>query len=141
MPEPVTHPLTEELDGYGLTLSHSTAASWMARAAAELDRLAGVERELEGAKKEDAELEVLDAETGRAMIASIGRALAFYRVRAGLRQGVVTVQCGLSWSYVSLIENGHRTPSLSTLQKLANAYRVPVSRIVAKAEQIEEASP
>lgn len=37
------HPLVEELDQYGPGLDHSTAALWITRAAAELDRLYALE--------------------------------------------------------------------------------------------------
>jgi transcriptional regulator with XRE-family HTH domain len=46
-----------------------------------------------------------------------------------LSQGDIEKRTGLLRCYVSRVENGHTTPSLETLEKLARAYEVPVYQI------------
>jgi transcriptional regulator with XRE-family HTH domain len=43
-----------------------------------------------------------------------------------LNQGDVAKSSGLKSSYISRVENGHTTPSLETLEKLARALEVPL---------------
>jgi DNA-binding XRE family transcriptional regulator len=54
------------------------------------------------------------------------------RAKAGLAtQGAVAKKTGLRRSYVSIIESGAHVPQQKTLQKLARAFKVDVSELVA----------
>jgi len=55
-----------------------------------------------------------------------GRALKVARAIAGLQQKELARAAGLDPSHVSLIEMGKRKPSVSALEKLANALGVPL---------------
>jgi transcriptional regulator with XRE-family HTH domain len=56
----------------------------------------------------------------------IGERLKALREHLNLSQGVIEQRSGLLRCYVSRVENGHTTPSLETLEKLARALRIPV---------------
>src|SRR5258708_4292066 len=57
---------------------------------------------------------------------NLGKAITLSRTRRGLTQAQLASRAGLSFSYLSLQEQNKRTdPSLSTIQKLAEALRVP----------------
>ena len=56
----------------------------------------------------------------------LGKAIKLVRTAAGMRQGVVAKQVGVTANYLSLIENGKREPSVSFLRKLASTLGVPV---------------
>ena len=52
------------------------------------------------------------------------------RKARGLSQAEIEKRTGLMWCYVSRLENGHVTPGLQTLEKLANALEVPLYQIL-----------
>jgi transcriptional regulator with XRE-family HTH domain len=54
-----------------------------------------------------------------------GKGLKIARAIAGLQQKQLADLAKIDPSHVSLIENGKRTPSLGTLQKLSKALGVP----------------
>ena len=56
----------------------------------------------------------------------LGKAIKLVRTAAGMRQGTVAKQLGVTANYLSLIENGKREPSVSFLRKLASTLGVPV---------------
>ena len=57
---------------------------------------------------------------------NLGRAIGLCRNQRGLTQDELAKRAGLSVSYVSLLEQNKRTdPSLSTIQKIAEALRIP----------------
>lgn len=57
---------------------------------------------------------------------NLGRAISLCRVQRGLTQVELAERAGLSVSYLSLLEqNKRRDPTLSKIQKLAEALRVP----------------
>jgi XRE family transcriptional regulator, regulator of sulfur utilization len=39
------------------------------------------------------------------------------------------------WTYISEIENGHRNPGIDVLRRIAKGLSVPLSRLVAEAEE------
>lgn len=55
-----------------------------------------------------------------------GRALRIARTAKGMSQRELADAAKIDASHVSLIETGHRTPSLSVLQRLANALGMPM---------------
>lgn len=57
---------------------------------------------------------------------NLGKALMLSRSQRGLTQAELAVRAGLSVSYLSLLEQNKRTdPSLSTIQRLAEALGIP----------------
>ena len=61
---------------------------------------------------------------------SVGRTLKLLRIEKGFSQGDIQRRTGLLRSYLSRVENGHTTPSLNTLRRLAHALEVDVAVLV-----------
>jgi len=61
---------------------------------------------------------------------SIGKTVRILREAKLLTLGTVAKQTGISVPFLSLIEAGHRNPSLNTLQALAAALDVPRDLLV-----------
>ncbi|WP_033535564.1 helix-turn-helix domain-containing protein [Bordetella trematum] len=57
---------------------------------------------------------------------NIGQAIKMCRTRRGASQSELAQQADCSVSYLSMLENNKRDPTLSTLTKIAQALRVPV---------------
>lgn len=60
---------------------------------------------------------------------NVGRAIRWFRQRKGISQGDVAQRAACSVSYLSLLENNKRDPTLSTVTKIANALHVPVGTL------------
>lgn len=60
----------------------------------------------------------------------IGTTIRLMRARRGLTQRRLAVQAGLSVPYLSLIERGERTPTLATLEGIADALGLPLVILV-----------
>ena len=58
---------------------------------------------------------------------AIGREVRAYRKQKGITVAELSMQTDLSIGMLSKIENGNTSPSLTTLQTLANALSVPLS--------------
>ncbi|MEV5941069.1 helix-turn-helix domain-containing protein [Streptomyces sp. NPDC051994] len=72
----------------------------------------------------------------------IGGRIAYYRSKHGNRtQAAIAGLCGISERYLSLIENGKRTPSASVLGRLAAELGVPVSALLTEHTPPEPAPP
>ena len=67
--------------------------------------------------------------------AAIGRQVRALRKRQGLTGQELAAQTGLSVGMLSKIENGGISPSLATLQMLANALRIPLVQLFAGYEE------
>jgi transcriptional regulator with XRE-family HTH domain len=57
---------------------------------------------------------------------SVGRAVRFARVAAGLKQKELAHRLDVSPNYLSLVENDKRDPSLSFLRKMAREMAIPL---------------
>jgi transcriptional regulator with XRE-family HTH domain len=66
--------------------------------------------------------------------AKFGDVLRELRVRKGLTQEELAIDCGLDRTYISLLERGLRQPTLSTLFKLAENLNVSPSSIIKQLE-------
>lgn len=66
---------------------------------------------------------------------NLGAALRARRARLGLRQAQVCEVVDITADYLSLLERGLRRPSLDLLEKLAGAYDMPLSALIADAER------
>jgi transcriptional regulator with XRE-family HTH domain len=56
----------------------------------------------------------------------IGQTLKLLRIRADLQQKDLAAALGVTANYVSLVENGHRDPSLPFLRRFATQLNVPL---------------
>ena len=66
----------------------------------------------------------------------MGRVIRELREERGLSQEALGFACGRHRTYVSLIERGRNSPSLRTLQMLADALEVQPSELVRRAEKL-----
>ena len=66
---------------------------------------------------------------------SFGKVLSEVRLRAGLSQQSLALECELDRTYISLLERGLRQPSLFTLFRLAETLSLTPSRLVRLTEQ------
>jgi transcriptional regulator with XRE-family HTH domain len=57
---------------------------------------------------------------------TIGERVKALREHKSLSQGAIERRSGLPRCYISRVENGHTTPSLETLNKLARALQIPM---------------
>jgi transcriptional regulator with XRE-family HTH domain len=64
----------------------------------------------------------------------IGKRLLELRTARSLSQGDIEKLTGLLRSYISRVENGHTTPSLETLERLAKALNIEVYQIFFEGE-------
>lgn len=71
----------------------------------------------------------------------IGKKLKRARNKAGKSLREVEEETGISNSYLSLIENNHRDPSIKILQTLADYYGVDLTYFVASDKALESLSP
>ena len=60
----------------------------------------------------------------------LGKTVREIRIRRGFTQKELADETNLSQTYLSLIENGKREPSLSTVESIGNALGIP-SEIIA----------
>ena len=65
-------------------------------------------------------------ETPETVAQQIGRVLKLARVAAGVSQIDFARQVGVTANYLSLIERGHREPSLTLLRAVARHLRIPL---------------
>lgn len=57
---------------------------------------------------------------------NVGQAIKMCRIRRGISQADLARDAECSVSYLSLLENNKRDPTLSTLTKIAHALHVPI---------------
>ncbi|ETS33410.1 transcriptional regulator [Photorhabdus temperata] len=60
---------------------------------------------------------------------NIGKAIKLCRTRRGISQTDLAQKAECSVSYLSMLENNKRDPTLSTLNSIATALNIPVSII------------
>lgn len=65
----------------------------------------------------------------------IGKSLRKLREEKKLSQGDLEKRTGLLRNYISLVENGHRTPTIDTLEKFTRALEVPLYRLFYEGDQ------
>lgn len=61
---------------------------------------------------------------------NLGHAIRDYRTQKGYSQGDLEKRSGLLRCYLSRVENGHTTPSLNTLAKIAGAMDISLSELL-----------
>ncbi len=70
----------------------------------------------------------------------IGDNIKQIRTAKGLSQKEVTINAGLDTAQYSRIENGKTDPSVTTLERIANAMGVSLAQIFAATEEFKEIS-
>ena len=71
----------------------------------------------------------------------IGHTIQVFRKQRGLSQGDIEKRTGLLRCYLSRVENGHTTPSLQTLSKLARALDLPLSQFFTETPPASDTPP
>lgn len=72
---------------------------------------------------------------GRSRFAtSFAAVVRVHRRRAGLTQEALAERAGLHPTYISMIENGHKVPTLEAARQLASGLGVRLSKLIAEAE-------
>lgn len=61
---------------------------------------------------------------------NIGQAIKFCRQQRNMTQPQLAEQASLSASYISVLEQGKRDPSLSALESIAQALQIPLSVLI-----------
>jgi transcriptional regulator with XRE-family HTH domain len=72
---------------------------------------------------------MLDCATMR-LAQIVARQLRSLRARQQLSQEALAAKAGLSVSYISMLERGHRSPPLDTLEVLAGALKVAPAELL-----------
>lgn len=71
---------------------------------------------------------------------NLGKAIKLCRTQRNLSQSELATAAGISVSYLSLLERGKRDPTLSTIEDLATALKVPISILMFLSVDHEEMS-
>ena len=66
--------------------------------------------------------------------ASFAAVVQRHRRRMGLTQEVLAERAGLHPTYISMIENGHKVPTLEAARQLASGLGMRLSKLIADAE-------
>jgi transcriptional regulator with XRE-family HTH domain len=65
---------------------------------------------------------------------ALGKIISRRREAIGLSQEAFADQVGIHRTYVSQLERGLKSPTIAVLLRLANALKVPASKLVAELE-------
>lgn len=80
----------------------------------------------------------LVATLGKNSVMNIGQAIRLCRTQRGASQSAIANRANCSVSYLSMLENNKRDPTLSTVTKIAEALHVPIGLLfVLAADQNE----
>ena len=71
----------------------------------------------------------------------LGRAIACTRLERGMKRKDLAAAAGISYPFLTEIENGNKWPSFQTLDVLAAATRTTTLDLLARAKQIGEDFP
>ena len=67
----------------------------------------------------------------------LGDVLRQARIDAGLTQEKLSFEAHLDRTYISQLENDHKSPTLDVLFRICDALHVPASEIVARVEKLK----
>lgn len=67
-----------------------------------------------------------------------GKRLAYYRKNANMTQEALALEAELSQKHISEIERGVKTPTITTLERLAEALEVSVAHLCSEIEAEDE---
>ena len=65
----------------------------------------------------------------------LGPVLREARLAADLTQEALSFKAGLDRTYISQLENDHKSPTLDVLFRLSEALGVPASQLIARVEE------
>lgn len=68
---------------------------------------------------------------------ALGRALRAFRTEKSLTQEELGVRAGLHPTWISHIESGRVNPTLSNLALLSEGLEIELSRLIARAEELD----
>ncbi|MEJ2366475.1 MAG: helix-turn-helix transcriptional regulator [Deltaproteobacteria bacterium] len=91
------------------------------------------------AEVDDNKNQVSEKRSGKHLDLAIGRQIREFRLQLELTIQQLSQLAGVSAGMLSKIENGHTSPSLSTLMNLAEAIRVPVTAFFRKFDEGQDA--
>ncbi|MCY4147539.1 MAG: helix-turn-helix transcriptional regulator [Chloroflexi bacterium] len=66
----------------------------------------------------------------------LGSAIRIRRQELGLSQETLSELSAVHWTYISQLENGHKSPSLRVMEDLAEALQIEVSTLSQMAEKL-----
>lgn len=58
-----------------------------------------------------------------------------YREAAGLSKAALAEKANLHQTYIAMLENGDRSPNINTAKAIADAFGVPLRKMIATAEK------
>jgi len=68
----------------------------------------------------------------------IGQVIADFRIKKGVSQEVLSGLAGIARTHLSMIEHGHRKPTLDTFYKICLSLGVKPSEVMAEIEKHNE---
>jgi transcriptional regulator with XRE-family HTH domain len=68
----------------------------------------------------------------------IGEKLKVLRAQKNMSQGDIEKRTGLLRCYISRVENGHTVPSVDTLERMAQALKVPMYRLFTDDDHVKK---
>ena len=69
---------------------------------------------------------------------AFGKRLAYYRKKANMTQEALALEAELSQKHISEIERGVKTPTITTLERLAEALGISVAHLCSEIEAEDE---
>ena len=72
---------------------------------------------------------------------AIGKRLAKRRLAAGLSGRALAASAGISANSLSRIERGHQSPTIETLERLADAMTLPIEAFLGEPTPVERLHP
>jgi transcriptional regulator with XRE-family HTH domain len=76
------------------------------------------------------------AQAQSAMSDAFSQVVKKHRERKGLSRAAMAKMAGLHQTYIGLLEREHRSPNLDTAKAIADALGLPLTQMIAEAEQI-----
>ncbi|MFN3782495.1 MAG: helix-turn-helix domain-containing protein [Spirosomataceae bacterium] len=64
------------------------------------------------------------------ILSRFGLRLKGLRQERGLTQEQLAKLCGLHKNYIGMVERGERNPSLKNIEVIANAFDIPISKLM-----------
>ena len=68
----------------------------------------------------------------------LGDVLRQVREEAGLTQEKLSFEAKLDRTYISHLENNHKSPTLDVLFRICDALRIPASEVIARVEKLRQ---
>lgn len=73
----------------------------------------------------------------RDILKDFGNTIRFYRSELKLSQESLADECGFHRTYIGQIERGERNPSLKNIEVFALTFKIPLSELFLKCEQLK----